>query len=781
LTDEEFPTSNNLLHYRIVSRIGAGGMGEVFLAHDPRLSRNVAIKFLNKELSRNEDQLKRFVQEARAASALNHPGILTVYDIGQSEGRHFIATELIEGRNLRDYLIAKEQLPLRTILKIGIQVAEALAAAHAVGIVHRDIKPENIMVRKDGYVKILDFGLAKLSEPESATPDDLNTAATIAHIKTRPGMVMGTVRYMSPEQARGIVVDGRSDIFSLGVLLYELVTGQQPFGGETDIDAMISIIRAEPKPIAETVAEVPPELDAIIMRALEKNVADRYQSVAKMAADLAELKSRLDFEMELVRRAPLGDAVPTVILEPPADNTIAVLPFVNMSSGEDGDYFSDGLAEELINVLSKIGGLRVAARTSAFSFKGQQTTIAQIGRSLNVASILEGSIRTSGSRVRIAIQLIKVSDGYNLWSETYDRTMDDIFAVQDDIAHSVVEEHQVHVFGAAPATRSGIISKVAEAVKGRADDPEAQRLMLLGRYLLDRTTMEDTAKAIAYFRQALEIDPEFAAGWAELGRAYAVEAGKNWAPIDESYAKSRDATRKALAFEPDLAEGHAQMGRIQIAYDWDLKGAEASYRRAMELAPGSSRVLDGAAVLAYKTGRLDEAIELDRRVLAQDPLSAAYWHNLGLMYHASALLEESEEAFARALELSPNRFLTAAMLSLVLLDQGKLVEALAKADEEPDEFWRLWARAIILHELGRNAEADEALARMQDDYSYGDSFQIAEVHSMRGEFDEAFTWLDRACDERDPGITHAKINPRFVPLHDDPRWPVLLKRIGFEV
>lgn len=464
-----------------------------------------------------------------------------------------------------------------------------------------------------------------------------------------------------------------------------------------------------------------------------------------------------------------------------APNTIAVLPFLNLSLGENGDYFSDGLAEELLNVLAKIRGLRVAARTSAFSFKGKQTTVAEIGRILNVASVLEGSIRTSGDRVRISVQLVKVEDGYQLWSETYDRTMNDIFAVQDDIAHSVVEEIRTRLLGEAPGETINreVVFDVANAVKGRSDDAEAQRLLMLGRYFLDRTTREDTARAIECFLKAIEIDERFALCWAELGRAYSIEAGRGWISVNQGFDRSREATRRALELEQGLAEAHAQLGRIQAVHEWDLKGAEQSYKKAMELAPGSSSVLDGASVLMYKLGKLDDAIALGRQVLEQDPLSAPFWHNLGLTCHAAGLLDESENAFRRALEIAPQRFVSHALLALVLLDRGDVAAAKAEASDEADAFWRTWAQAIIHGVAGENEKAEDELQNLVNESSEGNAYQIAEVYSMRGQIDEAFKWLARAIEQRDPGVTHAKVNPRFRPLQHDHRWQGVLSQIGF--
>lgn len=766
-------------------------MGEVFLALDTRLDRKVAIKFLTGDLSNDPTRIRRFFQEAKAASALNHPNILTVYEIGESEGRHFIATEFIEGKTLREYFHPVGKLRLQPVLEVAVQIAEALDAAHRAGIVHRDIKPENIMVRDDGYAKVLDFGLAKLSDARPKAAGEVSAdEETLSQIHTMPGMIMGTARYMSPEQARGREVDSRTDIFSLGVVLYELLTRQKPFTGESGIHALLAVIEKRPPSFAECGANVPAELERITMRSLEKDPGRRYQKASEMAADLRAFLRHLEFGSEIERSSAPdvnGEARTEVlgstsVRSSDLRNTVAVLPFANMSPGEDGDYFSDGLAEELLNVLSKIRGLRVAARTSAFSFKGKQATITEIGRALNVGSVLEGSIRTAGDRVRIAVQLVNVLDGYQLWSKTYDRTMDDIFAVQDEIAGTVVEELRAMLVGedfdAAPGT--AVMAEVAEAVRGRAADPEAQRLMLLGRHFLDRTTREDSEKAVEYFKQALAIDPGFALGWAELGHANALQAGKSWAPIEEGFSNARRAIERALELEPDLAEAHAYLGRIQAAYDLDIESALSSYERALRLAPRNSVVMDGAAILKFKLGRSDEALELIRGVVEQDPLSGAVWHNLGFVCHSTGRLDEAERAFGRAVELNPLRQMSIAMLALVYLDQGRNELALQKADEEPDEFWRLWAKAIVFSSLERTADSDEQLAELLAIHSEGDAYQIAEVHAMRGEIDKAFEWLERAFAIRDPGITHANADPRFRPLQVDPRWPALLKRIGFD-
>ena len=461
--------------------------------------------------------------------------------------------------------------------------------------------------------------------------------------------------------------------------------------------------------------------------------------------------------------------------------SIAVLPFVNRSHDEEDEYFSDGLADELLNVLAKIRGLRVAARSSAFTFKGKGATVAEVGRALNVATLLEGSVRKAGTRMRISVQLVKVADGYQLWSQTYDRTLEDIFAVQDDIAQSVVKELRTTLLGEAADAKTGteVTAAVAAALKGRATEPEAHRLYLQARHFIDRNNRDDTANGIGYLKQALALDPEFALAWAELGRAYASEAGQ-WglAPVAEGFGRAREAVARALALEPDLAEGHAEMGWIQMNHDWDWRGAEASYRRALELAPGNAVALRRAGLLASNLGRLDEAIGLVRRAVEQDPLSANAYGILGLALHATGRLEEAEAAFRKALELSPQRAATRANLSLSLHAQGRGEEALAEALREPDEARRLWASAIIHRAAGRRAESDAALQELIAKYEMDSAYQVAEVYATLGEADLAFEWLERAYAQRDGGLSAMKTHPRLRSLHADPRWDVFLRKMG---
>jgi len=492
---------------------------------------------------------------------------------------------------------------------------------------------------------------------------------------------------------------------------------------------------------------------------------------------------------EHVRRLLSGGAAPAAIaprhgvsVTPSAATeplSIAVLPFVNRSRDEEDEYFSDGLADELLNVLAKIRGLRVAARTSAFTFKGKAATVAEIGRTLNVATVLEGSVRKAGNRMRISVQLVKVADGYHLWSETYDRTLDDIFAVQDDIAQSVVTELRTMLFGETDAKAEQQASaQVAAAAKGRTADPEAHRLFLQGRHFIDRRTREDSARGIGYLKQAVEIDPDFALAWAALAKAHSAEADAGWAPPVEGIARTLEAVTRALALQPDLAEGHAGMGWIRLHRDWDWRAAEASIQRALELAPGNTDVLLRAGVMAYGLGRLDDAIALCRQAVAQDPLRAAGYQNLGVVLDASDRLAEAEAAYRQALELAPQREGSRAFLALNLIAQGRRDEALAEVSREPNEGFRLCAIAIIEHAAGRRTESDTALQALIAKYQTDWAYQIAQVYGARGETDLAFDWLERAYAQRDTGLADMKSSPPLRPLHADPRWSAFLRKMG---
>jgi len=459
--------------------------------------------------------------------------------------------------------------------------------------------------------------------------------------------------------------------------------------------------------------------------------------------------------------------------------SIAVLPFVNMSRDEENEYFADGLAEELLNVLSKIRGLRVASRTSAFSFKGTKVDIPTVAQKLNVATVLEGSVRKVGKRVRITAQLVQVATDSHLWSGTYDRDLEDIFAVQDDIAQSVVQELQATLLGekADVSASAAVKAELQAAAKGRGENAKAYALYLQGRFVADRITREDVAKGIGYFREALELDPGYALAWAELSRAHLNEAGYSWAPLDDGFGKARMAAERALELEPDLAEAYVALGLVQMNYDWDWQRADASFRRALALAPGNAEVLRGAAILAGTLGRNEEAVALARRAVALDPLSMSAHRSLGARCLGAGLLDEAAAVVKKAIEFSPQGGLLHAWLGRVHLAQGRIEEAREAFETEVIGYYYLQGLALVAHAQDREAESDSALSQLIDKHAQESAYQVAEVYAYRGEKDLAFQWFERAYAQRDPGLSSIKSNALLRNLHDDPRWRPFLEKM----
>ncbi len=722
-------------HYEIVEKIGAGGMGEVYRARDTRLGRQVALKLLPDRALEHHDALERFMREARAASSLNHPNICTVHDIGEHEGRHFIVMELLEGRTLEQRLCTGP-LPIDEFLELAKQLTDALDTAHSNGILHRDIKPSNIFVTDRGLAKILDFGLARRTQEFKGDrrPEDETAALGDDILRTAPGTTMGTVAYMSPEQALGEKLDARSDTFSLGAVLYEMVTGRRAFPGNTVAAVFDAVLNQTPVSPIEINRDVPPELMRILAGAMEKNRDRRYQSVAALRSDLVALA-------ETCRRAT-GETSPPVTK---AVSSIAVLPFVNMSADPENEYFTDGMAEEIINALAKIEALRVASRTSSFAFKGKQEDARRIGQMLNVSTILEGSVRKVGNRLRITAQLVKVDDGYHLWSERYDRDLEDVFAVQDEIAESIASTLRLVL----SARERNAIQKIP------TKSMEAYDLYLRGLSYSRHQRDDNLRYAESFFRQAVEIDPEFALAW--VGLAVSHWWLHTWfRPSDEVRRTAEDAARRALAIDPDLAEAH--------------------------VARGLAATLSGQYVLASE--ELQTAARLDPR------LFDAHYHH-GRVCLSQGKLEDAARLFSVAAAVRPEDYQALTLLASCLRGLGRTEEAQAAARRaldviarhsrlHPDDVRAVYFAASHWSALGEHEKALElasrALRMLPEDS--GVRYNVACVYVGEGLLDEALDLLEKNVRAGWGYVEWVENDPDLEPLRGHPRYRQIIEKLS---
>lgn len=810
-------TPETISHYRILSKLGAGGMGEVYLAEDLNLGRRVALKLLPAKFTQDAERVRRFEQEARAASATSHPNILTIYEIGQVETEagvmHFMAMEFVDGQTLRQRL--KHGLKLDEAVEIAIQIAGALAAAHGVGITHRDIKPENIMLRHDGYVKILDFGLAKLTESAFLQGDDpavtysetledpfddrYATAMLGSPKETTPGVIMGTVSYMSPEQARGEKVDTRTDIFSFGIVLYEMIAGRSPFEGKTTADMMVSILDRRPAPISRYVRNTPGELERIIFKALVKDRDERYQLAKTMLTDLKRLQRRMLLdagqeqtaelspdEVAAARRHSSKDSGRTTSAptrfssgsqRAPLDS-LAVLPFFTTSGDPNAAYLAEGIPESLIINLSRLSELRVMAWSTVVRFRGREVDALEIGRDLGVRAIFAGRMYQFGEDLVIKTEMVDVNDGSQLWGAQYRRKLDDLGAIEQELSLEICERLRVRLNE----------EERRRLAKRYTENAAAYQSYLKGRYYWNQRTAKALRKAVESFEEAIKLDDGYALAYAGLADCYCLVSIYGAAPPKAVMPRAKAAAMKALELDDGLAEAHTSLAAALVWFDWDWEASEREFKRAIELNPHYTVAHHWyGSVLLSAQGRFDEALASERRALELEPLSLVVNSNLGFICYQAARFDEAIEHLQRTLEIDDSFIYARFHLGLCHAHRGDYDKAIAElrlAIEQAGGRGALIQAALgyAYAVAGRRDEALQVLAQLQTFPMNRDvsPFYLAMIHAGLGDKEEALKWLESTCKERYNWMVWLGVEPMFESLRDAAPFVEMLRRIGLQ-
>jgi serine/threonine protein kinase/tetratricopeptide (TPR) repeat protein len=782
-------------HFRIIEKLGEGGMGVVYKAVDIRLDRPVALKFLPDKIAKDSQALERFRREARAASALNHPGICTIYDIGEHDGRAFIAMEFIDGETLRSHIRGKA-LPLEETLKLGIQIAEALDAAHTEGIIHRDIKPANIFVTKRGQAKVLDFGLAKLV-PKGVAKADADFSGEAPDSTSMVGIISGTPSYMSPEQVRGDNLDGRTDIYSLGLLLYEMATGRQAFSGGTGGVVIEAVLTRSPIPARTINPDIPPQLEEIINKALHKDRERRHQHAAEVRAELQQLERGPDSgwrAREETARSVLSSN--TGHLQTKEDQTardstgqtnalrpervskiidsIAVLPFENASRVAEHEYLGDGIAGSLINILATIPKLRVMAQSTVFRYRGRGTDAQAVGRELNVRAVLTGRIMQSGGALRIGTELVDVATGSRLWGGQYDRKLGDIFAIQDEISNEISGALRLKL------TRA----EKKRLTKRQTVDAEAYRLYLKGRHHWNKWTEDGFYKAIEYFQQAVEKDPGYALAFTGLADSYVLLGWNSYLPPKDAFPKAKRAAMGALRLDPDLGEAHTSDAAVLWLHDWRWPEAEIEFKRSLALSPSHPTASHWYAEYLMTMGRHAEAVERMKSSQELDPLSLIISVAIGWAFYMARRYEEAIEQFRRTVELDPNYPVTYWILGLVLRKMGRYEMAVAEGEKgvklSGGSPLMNAALAQTLAAAGRKKEAIRILDELMElaKQKYVASYFFAGIYVGLGEEDRAMEYLEKSYEEHSHWLMYLHMDPSMDGLRSNPRLQDLLRRVG---
>ncbi len=782
-------------HFRVIEKLGAGGMGVVYKAIDTRLDRPVALKFLPDDMMKDAQALERFRREARAASALNHPGICTIYDIGEQDGRAFIAMEFIDGQTLRSHIHGKA-LPIEEVLRLGIQIAEALDAAHAEGIIHRDIKPANIFVTKRGQAKVLDFGLAKLL-PKGFGKVGVDSSNESTEATSIVGIISGTPSYMSPEQVRGDNLDMRTDIFSLGLVLYEMATGRQAFAGSTGGVIIEAVLTRSPAAARSINPEVPLGLEEIIHKALQKNRDERPQHAGDIRLELQRLERGGDsgWSPRTGSLAPVLESATNQTRSAgeqternPSSHTgtqramrvskiidsVAVLPFENVSGDADHEYLSDGIAGSLINILATIPKLRVMAQSTVFRFKGKGIDPQAVGRELNVRAVLTGRIMQSGGSLRIGTELVDVATGSQLWGAQYNRKPGDIFAIQDEISDEISEKLRLKL------TRA----EKKQLTKRHTEDAEAYRLYLKGRHHWNRWTEEGFYKAIEYFEQAAAKDPKYALAYAGLADSYVLLGWNSYLPPKEAYPKGKKAAMSALRLDPDLCEGHTPLAAVLWLHDWQWQEAQKEFQRSVSLNPCYPTANHWYAEYLMTMGRHAEAIAKMKKSQELDPLSLIISDAIAWAYYMGRQNDEALEQLQKTEELEPNYPITYWILSLVHRKIGRYELAIPEGEKAVElAGGSPLMRAALAQTFATANQKDKAIQILDDltklaKEKYVAAYFFAGIYIGLGEHDRAMEFLEKSYEEHSHWLIYLHIDPSMDDLRSSPRFQDLLQRVG---